>query len=270
MMARKGTSRAVVSARLRLADTAETLLRRRDPLTPPRRLNFVGDSDFQATGEEFLGHFRELARLQPSDRVLDIGCGIGRMARVLARELRPPKGSYDGFDIVREGISWCQTHYEGRTSVPFRFTHVDLYNSVYNPDGDASASEFRFPYPDGSFDLAIATSVFTHLLEDAADHYLAESARVLVSGGRLLATWFLIDRGRPPDASAALSFSTNAGAALVADPTAPESAVAYEMSWLRERLNDHGLRLSAPVFAGSWSGQSGRSFQDIAVLQRSG
>ncbi len=191
------------------------------------------------------------------------------MARVLARELRPPNGSYDGFDIVRQGISWCQTHYEGRTPVPFRFTHVDLYNSVYNPGGQASASEFRFPYPDGSFDLAIATSVFTHLLEDTASRYLAETARVLAPGGRLLATWFLIDPAQPPERSAALSFSPSAGAALVADPAAPESAVAYEMRWLRERLGEYDLRLSDQVFPGSWSGRPGRSFQDLVIVERS-
>jgi hypothetical protein len=57
---------------------------RSDPLTPPRQLAYyVGKGDFRATGEEFRGHFRDLADLQAEDRVLDIGCGIGRMARAL-------------------------------------------------------------------------------------------------------------------------------------------------------------------------------------------
>src|SRR5690349_5044074 len=132
-------------------------------------MNFVGNSDFRATGDEFLGHFEELGGLAPSDRVLDVGCGIGRMARVLASELRPPTGSYDGFDVAGQAIAWCQRHYTG-TPVPFRFAHVDLRHPVYNPTGAESATTFPFPYPDAHFDLVIATSVFTHLLEDEADH----------------------------------------------------------------------------------------------------
>jgi SAM-dependent methyltransferase len=260
--------RARVSLKLRLADAVDEALRRRDALTPPRRLNFVGNSDFQATGDEFREHFKRFGQLRESDRVLDIGCGIGRMARVLVPELRPPNGSYDGFDIVGDAIRWCTHHYRA-TAVPFRFTHVDLYHPEYNPSGTGTASTFTFPYADGSFDLAIATSVFTHLLDDAAERYLAEAARVLAPGGRLFSTWFVIDPELPADPSKALvSFDHERGAALVADPAAPESAVAYRLSWLRGRLLEHGLVLRAPLHRGSWAGLPGPSSQDIVVAER--
>jgi SAM-dependent methyltransferase len=261
--------RAQLSLKLRLADTADLVRGRRDRLTPPRRLDFVGDSDFQSTGEEFLVHFRELAGLSPSDRVLDIGCGIGRMARVLARELAPPSGSYDGFDVVHVGISWCQKHYR-HTLVPFRFKHVGLHHRQYNPRGIDAPEQFTFPYPPASFDLAIATSVFTHLLEEVADRYLEESERVLAPGGRLLATWFALDPSRPPSPGRAMfSFGHRAGAAWVADPAIPEAAVAYEIQWIRKRLAAHGLILREPIYHGSWTGHPGRSSQDIIVADRS-
>ena len=263
--------RGVTSLRLRGADLTDRVRGRGDPLVPPRRLNFVGDSDFLATGEEFRGHFHELGGLQPSDRVLDVGCGIGRMARVLASELAPP-GSYDGFDVVAAGIEWCRERYgrPGVTRVPFRFTHADLHHPLYNPGGTGSAETYRFPYPDSSFDLVIATSVFTHLLEDAAAHYVAELARVLAPGGRALTTWLLIDPSDPPVAGAASwSFADlGDGAARVADPADPEAAVAYEVGWLLARLNDHGLQLRGPILAGSWRGRHGRSFQDLVVITR--
>ncbi|HEY6396821.1 MAG TPA: class I SAM-dependent methyltransferase [Solirubrobacteraceae bacterium] len=261
--------RTLVSLRLRLADTADLLRGRRDRFTPPRRLNFVGDSDFRSTGEEFLVHFRELADLSPSDRVLDIGCGIGRMARVLVRELAPPSGSYDGLDVARQGVSWCQRHYR-HTPVPFRFRHVDLRHSEYNPRGTFAPERFTFPYPDASFDLAIATSLFTHLLEGAADRYLAETARVLAPGGRMLATWFVLDPSLPPAPSEAmLTFAHRVGAAWVSDPRAPEAAVAYGSTWISDRLSAHGLQLRAPIFHGSWTGRPGRSAQDIVVAKTS-
>ncbi len=225
---------------------------------------FVGDSDFIGTGEEFLEHFRRLAGLEAHDRVLDIGCGIGRMARVLARVLSPP-GSYDGFDVVPQAVDWCRSHYTN-TAAPFRFALVDVRNATYNPDGATSPDRFRFPYSDDSFDLAIAVSVFTHLTTDAADRYLAEAARVLAPGGRLLSTWFLLngrDRSWP-----AFDFRHSVGDAFVVDLSEPERAVAHRESWLLGRLAAHGLRLHGPVLNGTWSARNGTSLQDIVVAAR--
>ena len=262
--------RGARAMRLRAADATDTVLGRRDRLTPPRRyLDFVGDSDFRATGQEFLNHFQDLANLKPSDRVLDVGCGIGRMARVLAGELMPP-GHYDGFDIVPEAIDWCASHYQN-LPVPFTFRHADLFNSRYNPGGTNRAADFTFPYPDESFDLVIATSVFTHLLADGTDNYLANIRRVLAPGGRLFATWFVLDNDGPLPVGAAFDFEHPQpdGAGAVADPAVPEAAVAYRESWLRERLARHGLRLRGSLQYGRWRGtDSGLSFQDILVADR--
>jgi SAM-dependent methyltransferase len=255
--------RAAHSARLRAADAADAVRGRRDRLTPPRRLTgYVGDSDFRATGEEFLGYFRRLAGLQPGDRVLDVGCGIGRMARVLVPVLRPP-GSYDGFDVVRAGIDWCRQHYRA-TPVPFRFQHADLRNASYNPAGAERALTYRFPYQDGSFDLVIATSVFTHLLADTAAHYLAETARVLAPGGRLFSTWYLLDGERPRRPPPPFTWHDATLPAAIADPAEPEAAVAFSEGWLRDRLGANGLALRA-LERGSWSGRSGSAHQDLVV-----
>jgi SAM-dependent methyltransferase len=258
-------TRALVSIRLRAADLLDIVSGRRDRLTPPRRLSrYVGHGDFRATGQEFLELFRTLADLEPQDRVLDIGCGIGRMARVLVPVLRPP-GSYDGFDIAEPGIRWCQAHYRG-SPAPFRFQHADVHNTVYNPAGREQPEAYRFPYGDGSFDLAIATSVFTHLLPEAADRYLAEAARVLAPDGRLFATWFLTeDREAPPPP---FEPDPASAPAAVTDPAAPETAVAYPEAWLRERLDADGLALSA-IHSGSWrADREGMTLQDVVVARR--
>ena len=257
--------RALVSLRLRAADVLDTASGRRDRLTPPRRLSlYVGHGDFRATGEEFLGLFRRLVDLRAQDRVLDIGCGIGRMARVLVPVLRPP-GSYDGFDIAEPGIRWCEAHYRD-TPVPFCFKHADLRNSVYNPTGRGTPDTYAFPYADGSFDLAIATSVFTHLLPDAADNYLAQAARVLAPDGRLFATWFLTGGADPPPPP----FRRDASSppAATTDPAAPETAVAYPEPWLRERLDANGFELGA-IHPGSWRARSaGLTLQDVVIARR--
>jgi SAM-dependent methyltransferase len=259
--------RAAISARLRIADALDAVSGHGDPLVPPRRcLGFVGDSDFRQTGDEFLDHFRTLGGLTPGDRVLDIGSGIGRMARVLVPVLEPPAGSYDGFDVSRQGVEWCRAHYSG-TAAPFRFTHVDLHHPEYNPSGTADAAQLRFPYADASFDLAIATSVFTHLLDGTVTRYLEEAARVLAPGGRLFSTWLLIDPRRPPEPSAPV-FHPIAGAAAVADPSAPGAAVAYPHDWVTARLEDVGLTPREPYERGSWTGRPGTSSQDLLVADR--
>jgi SAM-dependent methyltransferase len=259
--------RARASLRLRALDLRDRLNGRADHLVPPRRLDFVGHSDFVATGDEFLAHFRDLAALRRDERVLDVGCGIGRMARPLAGYLSA-EGSYDGFDVNREGIAWCRDRYAGHPN--FRFTAVDLHNRRYNPQGAQPAAEFAFPYEDAAFDLVICTSVLTHLLEGEADHYLAEIARVLAPGGRVLATWFLLDaasRAAIAAGEAGLPFLDPEQALAVVSDEMPEEAVAYDAVWVADAHRRHGLEVAA-VHTGTWRGADGTSFQDLVIGRR--
>jgi SAM-dependent methyltransferase len=263
--------RARTSLRLRALDVRDRVAGRADSLIPPRRLHFVGhaESDFARTGDEFLEHFIGLGGLKATDRVLDIGCGIGRMARPLAGFLDAGAARYDGFDVNPQGIAWCRERYAAEHP-DFTFAVADLFNARYNPAGTQSAQEFRFPYADASFDFALATSVFTHLLEGEADRYLGEAARALAPGGRLLATWFLLDDGSRAAIGAgraALPFLDADQRMAVVSDAVPEEAIAFDRGWVAETAARHGLTVSA-VHAGTWRRASGPSFQDIVVATR--
>jgi SAM-dependent methyltransferase len=117
--------------------------------------------------------------------ILDIGCGCGRTARLLA--LRPDV-TYVGFDVFRPAIEWAATFITPLTDGRFRFVHVDGHSAHYNPRGALQPRDVRFPGADRGFDVAFAASLFTHLLEPDAEHYLAESARCLRPGGVLVAS----------------------------------------------------------------------------------
>ncbi|XHX81155.1 MAG: methyltransferase domain-containing protein [Stenomitos frigidus ULC029] len=153
-------------------------LRGRNNLLPPESMIFVGSGDFSEIGQIFKTYFIELANLQPDEKVLDIGCGIGRMAVPLTNYLSK-KGGYWGFDIVKSGIDWCQSHISPRFS-NFHFQHSDVYNSHYNPSGRSQAQNFQFPFNEESFDFIFLTSVFTHMLPSSLENYLSEISRVLI------------------------------------------------------------------------------------------
>src|SRR5205085_6486747 len=51
-----------------------------DELLPPPALARSVGGEFRATGAEFLRYFIELGGLRPTEHVLDVGCGVGRMA----------------------------------------------------------------------------------------------------------------------------------------------------------------------------------------------
>src|SRR5690348_5915887 len=82
----------------------DAYLRSRFIPVPPSELCFVGDGDFRAIGAEFLKRFVRHGGLAPRDRVLDIGSGIGRMALPLTQYLE--NGTYDGIEIVADGVAW--------------------------------------------------------------------------------------------------------------------------------------------------------------------
>jgi SAM-dependent methyltransferase len=261
-VARLSARRARTSMRLRALDARDRLAGRGGRLVPPRRLQLTGEGDFVAVGDEFLSHLIALCGLRPDDRVLDVGCGVGRLARALAGYLSVD-GAYAGFDVDAGAIEWCRKRYAHFPQ--FAFVHADVRSARFNPDGAIDPVVFAFPFDDGSFDVAVVISVLTHLTADAALHYLGQVRRVLAPGGRMLATFFVLD----PDASSpALAFGPVAdGMAVVVDPALPEEAVAYEAEWVLEALRAAGLELVA-LHAGTWTGRpDGLSFQDLVVAR---
>jgi SAM-dependent methyltransferase len=121
-----------------------------------------------------------VSRFLPDDPVLlDLGCGCGKLARFLHLN---PRLRYVGVDIFLPSILWCRRAFE-RSSDRFRFEHFDGRSATYNPEGSISTTEIILPADGGSVDAVVCGSLFTHLLEPDARHYLREIARVLRNGG---------------------------------------------------------------------------------------
>jgi SAM-dependent methyltransferase len=102
-------------------------------------------------------------------RVLDFGCGIGRMIR--NGPVENPGGEYWGCDIDTRSVDWVTQN----LSPP-----LHVFQSPEFPPTSL---------PDGHFDLIYAFSVFTHLTASWSA-WLVELHRLLKDDGRLIVTVF--------------------------------------------------------------------------------
>jgi len=144
------------------------------PIPPAELRHRVAGEDaveaFLAKGE---ASYRDLARalagvgrtLGSFERVLDWGCGCGRVTRWLREDLADRE--LVGVDIDSLAIRWCAEH------LPF---------------GQFVTCEPRPPldFPDGHFDLVVNHSVLSHLDRSMQDDWLAELQRLVRPGGLIV------------------------------------------------------------------------------------
>jgi SAM-dependent methyltransferase len=232
-----------------------------DTLLPPAHLRswyygtwrtaaFVAACDTART--EVIAH-----GLRPEHRVLDIGSGIGNLAIGLAGYLT---ASYDGVEIHPEAVAWCQRAITPRHPT-FRFHRADLVSRAYNPHGSVTAAEYRFPFPDGSFDFIFLSSVFTHMLPDAVEQYVHEIARLLAPNAVCVASYFLLNDETRAGIDQGRSFMTfgvqhPSGLCRLHDAALPEAAVALEESFVRRIHQRAGLRVRDIRRGRWWSGEA--------------
>lgn len=253
-----------------LVDHIEVWSGQRDPLVPPKRMLGSFEGDFKKIGEEYLRYLVELVDLKRNEKVLDVGCGIGRVAVALTKYLSK-EGRYEGFDIVPEWVDWCIKKVSPKYP-NFRFQLVDVFNSRYNQNGKWKASEYKFPYENESFDFVFLTSVFTHMLPEDMENYFSEIARVLKRNGRSLISFFLLNEESLKlmnNGKCTLDFKHEIGNYRTIDPNSPEMAVCYNESFILGLYEKYGLRQKRSVHYGSWCTRSKfYSYQDIVVASK--
>ena len=143
--------------------------------TPPAYLRtvVVGTPNldwFLTSGQRDADEFDAVLRRNGSglfngERVLEWGCGCGRLARWIA----PRVADFTGIDINPRLVRWCIANLPGRyRKIPFL------------PPA---------PLGDHRFDVVYGCSVLTHLRERSAKAWLAELARTTRPGGRVLLTF---------------------------------------------------------------------------------
>jgi SAM-dependent methyltransferase len=159
--------------------------------SPDRRWcgpEFKDDLYYIQSAEREANRLVEHFGCQHDSRVLDVGCGQGRLAIGLQRILGAVP--YHGIDIDKKSILWCKKYLQSRHP-SFQFNHLDLYNERYNPGGVKIDESFRFNIEPVSVDVAYLFSVFSHTTEEDMRTYLKELHRVLKGSGHLFFTTFV-------------------------------------------------------------------------------
>jgi ubiquinone/menaquinone biosynthesis C-methylase UbiE len=101
--------------------------------------------------------------LKPTDRVLELGCGVGR----IGRELAPHIAYWEGADISANMLKVARERLAG-------FDNVGLT--------ELTCSDLK-SLPDASFDKAYSIAVFIHMDKEDFYLYLEDLARVVKPGG---------------------------------------------------------------------------------------
>lgn len=124
--------------------------------------------DFERSGKEQVSLIQKMIAAQggdiaTSERILDFGCGCGRLARHIPAI---SQATLYGCDYNRQLVSWCASNLPG----------IFQRNQLKPP----------LRYDDAFFDVIYLYSVFTHLREDTQKAWLLELHRVLKPGGYLV------------------------------------------------------------------------------------
>lgn len=163
------------------------------------------------------------AELEPGDRVLDVGCGTGDLAVLLAQ-----KGcQVTGIDISPPMLSQASQ----------RLQQAALTDRVKLQE--KGAVDLDTTFVDGTFDAVVSTLVFSELSAEEIDYTLEECWRILRPGGQLLVADEVL-----PD-----SLLGRAGTFLLRLPFAVLAFVltqntTHRVAGLKEKIEDAGFKIS--------------------------
>ncbi len=220
-------------------------------------------ADFERPNAAWLSMLRTHGALDRDPLTyLDVGCGPG----ALALSLRSRLGSlsrYVGFDVHEPSIRWCSRAFRGDRRFRFELAEV---SSPYGSQAGMSALTYRFPLEDAEASAVLARSVFTHLLESEAAHYLGEVRRVLAPDGLAFISAFLFEGTGGRDEVPAFPFPNGTSHVRWRVGARPHAGVAYSRESFFELVRVGELRV-VELRPGFLPGRSPQlTGQDLIVL----
>ena len=162
-----------------------------EQILPPIELrmggkHFLDDNEFVRSAVRDVKRLRRTAGLTLESRVLDWGCGAGRLAIGIRNYF--PEGRikhYQGVDVQEKLIDWASKNLK---APGFDFTYINASNDRYNPLGEEVRT---LATGKSSVDIVYAYSVFSHLDEEDSAEYLKLIKNVLIDDGKAFITCFV-------------------------------------------------------------------------------
>lgn len=228
------------------------------PLPPvaPKELQFPIQNNFYDRAIEGVYSLIKHAGLQPNHRVLDFGCGIGRLASPLVKYLTE-EGSYVGLEVNAKAVEWCAENISAVAS-NFAFHHIDVFNDWYNPDATARTEDYILPFEEQSFQTSVLSSVFTHLSEEESENYLLQIGRVMEKKGRVWSSWYLInDEAKAAVASQSTQWKfdlSKPGPGYFHNSQKLGQAASFDQNWVIEAFRRAGMEVEH-IYLGFWTGR---------------
>ncbi|GAB4369230.1 MAG: hypothetical protein Kow0042_10840 [Calditrichia bacterium] len=221
-------------------------------ILPGRHLRFCGDdfrddAYFVETANAEADRLIKYAGMNSNSRVLDVGCGYGRLPLGIINRLGEI-ALYQGVDVDRNAIQWCKKYIE-RNHPNYKFLKIDVKNPRYNPKGKLNSSAFRFPFDDDSFDIIFLFSVFSHMVIEDIQKYLIEFNRLLSPKGKIFLTAFVEEN--VPD------MSINPEGYRREKWKGPLHCVRYNKNYLEAAFSESGFVIERFDYEKEKHGQSG-------------
>lgn len=232
---------------------------------------------YTSAGTEYATFLKLLCGLEAHHKILEVGCGCGRIASLLKYYMKKP-GCFYGFDVIPELIYHAKKLFDPSL---FQFTCINIYSKMYNPDPSAvKAEDLKFPYEAKFFDIVYLVSVFTHILPPSIKNYVKEISRVTKINGKCMISIFLLQNNPiylkgnwkenvSLDRLGTVNENPDSRYFKIGNATNPEDWVIYDLDYLLNIFKDNGFELLMDPFWGNWSGYPNwLTHQDILVFEK--
>jgi ubiquinone/menaquinone biosynthesis C-methylase UbiE len=179
------------------------------------------EGDLDRSGESTATDVQRETNVTTNDRVLEIGCGVGRVGVKLASRCREWVGSDVSEHMLRHTEA-ALAKVNAKNGRVFHLNGIDL-------DGLA----------DASFDVVYCTTVFMHLDEWDRFRYVCEAYRVLKPGGRIYYDNFGLTT---PEGWKLFQLTAKMDPAA-RPPNISKSSTAEELQWYAARAGFQNIRV---------------------------